>query len=89
MSEPEKLWRVWWLWGIPMAWATSVLLILGETAHGAGHAGWGNLCDLLRLLVYWSWLRLAWKRSANVENRLWTPVAKLILAAGLVVNALV
>ena len=89
MTESEKLWRIWWLWGIPTAWLASALILVAEGARGAGYHAWGDLLDLARLAAYWFWMRLAWRRSGNVDNRLWTPVARIALAAGLVVNALV
>ena len=43
--------------------------------------------EVLRLVVYWAWCRLAWQ--AVVEPRSsWTPVARLVLATGLVIVAL-
>ena len=89
MTESEKLWRVWWLWGIPTAWLVSALILVAESARSAGYHSLGALLDLVRLAAYWYWLRLAWQRSGNVDNRIWTPVARIALAAGLVVNALV
>ena len=86
--ENERLWRVWWLWGIPMAWAASALVIVAEMARNAGHGRWGDMLDLARLCVYWLWLRLAWKCSRNVRNPLWTPIARGALIAGLIINVL-
>lgn len=51
MRQNERLRRVWWLWGIPTAWAISALLIAAESAHSAGHGGWGDALDLARLAV--------------------------------------
>jgi hypothetical protein len=62
---------------------------VAESARNAGYQGWGDVLDIARLAVYWFWMRLAWQRSGNVDNRFWTPVARLALATGLVVNALV
>lgn len=89
MTESEKLWRVWWLWGIPTAWAASALIVAAESMRNAGYHGGGDVLDVARLAVYWVWMRLAWRRSGNVDNRLWTALARIALAAGLVVNALV
>ena len=58
----QPLWKVWWLWGIPL--------------------------DVARLLVYFSWARLAWRCSRNVEDRRWTPVARFALGAGFVSMAM-
>ena len=89
MVESEKLWRIWWLWGIATASLASALIVVAESARDAGYQGLGDALDLARLAVYWYWLRIVWQRSSNVDNRLWTPVARIVLAAGLVVNALV
>jgi hypothetical protein len=88
MAESHKLWRIWWLWGIPVAWATAALLLLAEGLRVEGYPRWGDILDLLRLLVYWCWLRLAWRSARNVARPFWTPVAKLALSAGLVLNVL-
>ncbi|HWA38192.1 MAG TPA: hypothetical protein VG873_10040 [Burkholderiales bacterium] len=77
-----------WLWGIPTAWAVSLLLIGAEMAHGAGHGAWGNALDLARLLVYWAWLRAVWKCSA-AGSRIRSLALRVPLLGGLVVNALV
>lgn len=86
MRQNERLRRVWWLWGIPTAWAISALLIAAESAHSAGHGGWGDALDLARLAVYWWWLRMAWRCSPNVRNPVWTSLTRIALAVGLVVN---
>jgi len=89
MTESEKLWRVWWLWGIPTAWIASALILVAESARSAGYHGLGAVLDLLRLAIYWYWLRLTWKRSGNVDNHIWTSAARGALIAGLVLNAIV
>ena len=71
-----------------MAWTTSALLLGAELLRDSGlHAG-GDLCDVLRLALYWAWCRLAWRASGNVDKALWTPLSKLALAAGLFATAL-
>ena len=80
---------MWWGWGIPVAWATSALLLVADHLHGSGHGGWGSLLDLARLLIYWEWLRLAWRCSSPAAAGAWTLPIRGMLAAGLVVNALV
>ena len=80
----ERLWKVWWLWGIPVGWAASAMLISAESMRVAGAMGWADLVDACRLLLYVRWARLAWRWSHNVEDTRWTPVARLALGAGLV-----
>ena len=88
MIESEKLWRAWWLWGIPTAWIASALILVAESARNAGYHSLGSLLDLARLALYWWWMRLAWKRARNVENPFWTYASRIVLALGLVANAL-
>jgi hypothetical protein len=86
----ERLWKVWWCAGIPVAWLTSALVILAEHVRNLGPWawGWGDACDVARLLVYLAWFRLAWRCSGNVHSVAWTPLARGALAAGLVASAM-
>ena len=84
----ERLWKVWWLWGIPVAWTTSVMIILAEFIRTAGYWGYGDMIDVARLLVYCSWARLAWRCSHNVSDRRWTRVSRIALGAGFVSMAM-
>jgi hypothetical protein len=88
MTESEKLWRVWWLWGIPTAWAASALIVFAESTRSAGYNSWGDFLDVVRLALYWWWMRLAWKCARNVDNSFWTYASRGVLALGLVVNVL-
>jgi len=83
----EKLWKVWWMAGIPLGWACSALVVIAEELRYADHHGWGNFLDLARLLIFFAWLRLAWRCSHNVGRPIWTPVARATLTAGLVCMA--
>jgi hypothetical protein len=85
----EKLWRVWWLWGIPVAWAASALILSAEYTRNAGFQGWGNALDVARLALYWSWMRVAWACSGNVERSFWGPLSRIGLLLGLAANAFV
>jgi hypothetical protein len=88
VTESERLWRVWWLWGLPVAWVTGALIVFAEVVRTEGYGDWGHFLDLVRLLVYWWWLRMAWKCARNVEHRFWTVIAKTALSVGLLVNVL-
>jgi len=87
-AATQPLWKVWWLWGIPVGWTTSGMMIAAELIRDVGYWGCGNLLDVARLLVYFSWARLAWRCSRNVEDRRWTPVARFALGAGFVSMAM-
>jgi hypothetical protein len=89
MADNERLWRIWWLWGIPVAWATAALIILVDSLRTQGYPRWGDFFDVLRLLLYWWWLQRAWRCAPNVERRLWTLAARVALSAGLVLSLLV
>ncbi len=83
----EKLWRVWWLWGIPVAWGAIAMVLIAEYARDAGYDGWGNALDVGRFALYWGWMRLAWRASGNVGNPFWSPVSRIALLLGLTINA--
>jgi hypothetical protein len=81
MNEP-RLWKVWWVWGMPVAWAATALVLGAEFLRDEGHSAWGDALDILRIGVYWFWMRAAWKHSRNVGQPLWTPLARTALLAG-------
>jgi hypothetical protein len=86
--QPEQAWKVWWLWGPPLAWLTTVLILGAEEFRLNGMPVAGNLLDVLRLAVYWFWCRLAWRCAGNAGNPLWTLLTRAALAAGLVATVL-
>jgi hypothetical protein len=84
----EKLWKVWWIAGIPLGWATSLLVIIADEMRHVGFHGTGNFLDLVRLLIYFAWARLAWRCSHSVARPVWTAVAQTTLAAGFLFMAM-
>jgi len=83
----ERLWKVWWLAGIPLGWTTGILVLAAEHLRNSGDPGWGDALDVSRFLVYLIWFQLAWRCSRNVGQAAWTPLARGALAAGLVLSA--
>ena len=86
--DNERLWRVWWVWGLALASLIAALIFAAEAVREAGHDRWGDALDLARLAVYWAWLHRVWKCAANVRNPVWTPIARVVAVLGLIANAL-
>jgi hypothetical protein len=89
LSADEKPWKVWWLWGVPVAWIASALVIGAEESRIAGLQSLGDLMDVARLAVYWIWCRKAWQCSANAPHRAWELLSKAVLAAGFVATVFI
>ena len=85
----EQLWKIWWLCGIPVAWITSAMVIGGEAARVAEYPVAADWLDVLRILIYTAWARLAWLCAGNVELAAWSPVSRFALTAGLLLMVLV
>ena len=64
----ERLWKIWWLLGIPVGWAMSALALGSEALRSAGYHGSGDVVDVVKLLFYTFWFQLAWRCSHNVET---------------------
>lgn len=77
------------MWGGAAACAIAGLVVLAEAARLDGSAVQGDLLDLLRLGVYWAWGWTVWNSARNVERRLWTPVARVGVLAGLALMFLI
>lgn len=87
MSGRERLWRVWWLWGIPVALAASVLTVCAEFARGDGMHVAGSLLDTVKVLIYAAWLVAAWRCAPNVQDRFWKNAGRFAVALGVVLVA--
>lgn len=85
----ERLWKIWWLCGVPVAWATSALVIGAEAARVAQHPIAADWMDVLRILIYTLWAQLAWQCGHNVSTKIWSPLSRFALTAGLVLMILV
>ena len=85
----ERLWVIWWLCGIPVAWIASALVIAAEAARVAAHPVAADWLDVARILIYTMWARLAWLCSHNVESGVWRPLSRLALTAGLLLMVMV
>jgi hypothetical protein len=84
----ERLWKIWWLGGLAVGWSASVLVVAAEELRAADYHVWGDVLDFARLLIYYAWLRFAWRCAGNVDHPLWAPVSRFALGAGLVFMAI-
>jgi hypothetical protein len=88
LTREDKLWKVWWIAGIPVAWLVVGLVLLAEGAHSAGYRGAGDLLEVTQFLIYFAWFRLAWRASRNIGHSILRPAAQGVLATGLVFSAM-
>jgi hypothetical protein len=84
----ERLWKVWWILGIPLASAGGALLIGAESLRQAGTRALADALEVMRLALFWFWFRLAWKCAPNVRHAWWTGIVRVALVAGLALTAL-
>ena len=74
---------LWWLYGPPVIAIIAGLSAYSDNRWLAGAPATAALAEVLRLVVYWVWCRLAW-RAAIEPRSPWTPLARAALAVGLV-----
>jgi len=84
----ERLWKVWWFLGIPLAGVAGALMIGADALRESGTHAWAAALDLARLVLYWFWFGLTWRCSRNVRHAWWTAVARAALLAGLALTVL-
>ena len=85
MNRGTPLWKVWWVYGAPVACAVVLLVFLAEELRVAYRPAWADLLDAVRLCAFWLWCWLAWVCAGNVTRRIWTPVAVAGLVAMVVI----
>lgn len=75
-----RLWKVWWLAGIPVAGLAYGLGVSAEHfRHDEAHFS-GALLDTLKFLLCLLWLNVAWRCANNVGRRLWSGIARCAIA---------
>ena len=82
ISGRERLWRVWWLWSVPVALAASALTLCAEFLRLDGMHAAGALLDTVKVLVYAAWAVAAWRCAPNVQNALWCNLGRAGVALG-------
>ena len=87
MDDTTRLWKVWWIWGVPVAGLTGALVWFAGWAYWAGYPALEDLLGAARIMLYWFWFHAAWKCSRNVDHPLWTYLARTALLGGLLITA--
>ena len=78
----ERLWKVWWYLGGPLVIAGAV------TEKLAAGNPFSILAVAVALLVaYFAWCGMAWRCAPNVDNKIWTPIARILIVLGLLRTA--
>jgi hypothetical protein len=88
LAGEERLWKTWWLWGVPVALAAILLTLAAEFLRADGFHRAGDLIDVLKLLVYAAWLTAAWRSAENTSHFPSRLAGRLAVAAGVVTAAL-
>jgi hypothetical protein len=88
----ERLWKVFWLLGVPLnvAWWTFYVDLWSrglapESFLLVSIWFWPVLLIALAVYaaLYFAWCTVAWRCAGNVEHRVWTVVARLLVGVGL------
>ena len=88
LAGEERLWKIWWLGGIPVALSATALTLAAEFARVDGYHRSGDFVDLLKLLVYAAWLTAAWRSAENTTHFPSRLAGRLAVAAGVLTAAL-
>jgi hypothetical protein len=88
LSGDERLWKIWWLGGIPVALAATAFTLSAELMRIDGHHAWGDFLDVLKLLVYAAWIVALWRAAGNAESSLTRVGARFAISAGVLTVAL-
>jgi hypothetical protein len=82
----ERLWKVWWLLGTPLAMVNraifGLLEGLAEAEYSVSYGTWlGAL--VLSSATYFAWCNMAWGCAKNVDRKIWGHLAKLGIVLGI------
>ncbi|NTX29799.1 hypothetical protein HT746_22195 [Burkholderia pyrrocinia] len=73
----ERLWKVWWLIGVPLNLLFIPLLVL---IMGPAYPAPLRLAAFIIYIVpFCAWMRCAWMCAPNVEKHIWTILARAVI----------
>ncbi len=73
----ERLWKVWWLIGVPLGLLLIPLLVL--IVGPSYPVPLRFAAFVMYVAPFCAWIRCAWMCAPNVENRIWTIVARAVI----------
>ncbi|MBN1227012.1 MAG: hypothetical protein JXA79_08460 [Deltaproteobacteria bacterium] len=75
----EKLYRVWWFWGLPMfvAFYAGSRIVIHRWLWESTSILYSFFSVTLVMLIFW-WI-CAWRCAPNVQNRVWLYAARGII----------
>ncbi len=78
----ERLWKVWWLVGVPFVLIANFLSI--ATQRFVGDSLLLTVESIVFVVVNVVLLSVAWRCAPNVDNKMWTLIARIVIVLGLV-----
>lgn len=82
----ERLWKVWWLVGVPLGILGGAVSVWLEEASkpGSGMSSLFPTATFFALVAaYFAWCNMAWGCAKNVETKVWGTIAKVLIILGL------
>tara|TARA_B100001964_G_C13824703_1_gene418867 strand:+ start:135 stop:479 length:345 start_codon:yes stop_codon:yes gene_type:complete len=83
----ERLWKVWWLWGLPLGIVSAVVSVLIEDYADSSNNVTTSIISLLIyifvIVLYLWWVGAAWRCVKNTNNKAWTLIAQFLIIVGL------
>jgi hypothetical protein len=73
------LWKVWWLIGVPLNIGFKILGGIITWASQSSSPAFSLLLGIAMVLVAIVWCKMAWVCSKNVQNRIWTHLARAMI----------
>ena len=87
LNGDERLWFVWWVWGLPAQVIYVTLYVLEDDLRSSNDLG-ADLMAACKLVVFCLWATMAWRCSKNVGAAAWTTAARTVLIAAVALTAI-